>query len=188
MNMYIVKSLCVLLLLIILVILSLYNAQKCYSSYKRQTLFFRKALLTGLLCVITLVSIFRLGEYVYPFDKSVDFELYATLVIPPENTLHGPNFWHSAYDDIQGDESFFFNPDEKYSHLGFEWPAMDFEHHTYIITYGQELESLSYNVWDYVKYPFYTGVKIGHATLNDEFDPNTVYVFEIPRIRIDNDP
>lgn len=177
-----------LLFLAALIGLSIYLVRKCILAYKFSERYIVKSVLTVLLCIYTLNSIVHLSGFLYPFDRTVKFELYATLQIPPENTLEAPQFWHSAYDDIDGDASFFFNPEETHSHLGFDWPAMDFEHHTYIITYGQELESLSYNAWDYVRYPFFTGVKIGYAELSEEFDPNLVYVYEIERIRIDNDP
>lgn len=186
--MNILKSLGVLVYIVLIILISIRCVLKCKDAYESYEPYTGKCIFTGLLCLVALSSSLGMLDYLYPFDRSVKFELYATLVIPPENTLQTPQFWHAAYDNIQGDDSFFFDPDEKYSHLGFEWPSMDYSNHTYIITYGQELESLSYNVWDVVRYPFYTGVKIGHAELSDSFDPNIVYVYEIPRIRIDNNP
>ena len=70
---------------------------------------------------------------------------------------------------------------------GFDWPDMDFENHTYIVSYGQELVALTYNAWETVDYPHKTGAKAGHPVFGDVFEPNKVYIYEIEKMRIDND-
>lgn len=185
--MHIGKSLIVLLILVTL----------CFLSVRliMNQVFFKPTLkgifITTICCMITLLSTLCFRDYLYPFNRNVEFTCFAVLDIPEENSLSGPGskFWHAAYEEYGFfSESMYFNPDEKVSHLGFEWPQMDFDDHTYIITYGQKLISLSYNVWDPIELPISTGAKVGHATLSDDFNPNKVYVCEIAKIRIDNDP
>lgn len=193
--MNILKSLGVLIYIVLIVFASVRSVLKCKDAYESSEPYIGKTILTGFLCLLALTSLMKF-PLLNPFDRNVKFEPYATLEIPPGNTLQTPHFWHAAYDGLfPGDESIFFNPEDKHSPLGFEWPSMDFANHTYIITYGQELEMLSYNpwesvlnVWDVVRYPFNTGGSIGQAELSESFDPNKVYVYEIPPIRIDNDP
>lgn len=185
--MHVIKSLAVLLVLVALCILSWHIVEVhilCKPSRKG-------AILAVACCVITLVGVLCLKDYVYPFERSVKFTLFASLDIPEEHRLPsaGSKFWHAAYEEYGlYAESKYFNPKQTVSDLGFEWPQMDFEKHAYIITYGQQLLSLSYNVWEEIDIPIRTGAKVGHATLSDDFDPNKVYVYEIAKIRIDNDP
>ncbi len=130
------------------------------------------------------------GPYTYPFERNVPFRLYAELTIPEGNQLEKPGdfYWHAAYEEYGlFAESFYFDPLEKQSPFGFKWPDMDFEHHTYIITYGQELESLSYHVWETIENPVHTGAKVGHAVLKEGFQGNRVYIYEIRKMRIEHD-
>lgn len=185
--MHIGKSLIVLLIFVTLCFLSVRLVIK-QVFYTPTT---KGILLTSIICLITFVSILCYKDYLYPFERAVNFTLFASLDIPEENSLSGPGckFWHAAYEEYGVySESVYFNPEEKVSHLGFIWPQMDFDNHTYIITYGQKLLSLSYNVWDTIECPISTGAKVGHATLSNAFNPNKVYVYEIAKIRIDNDP
>lgn len=185
--MHVIKSLVVLLVLISLCILS-WHIVKVHILYKPSR---KGAVLAVACCVITLAGVLCLKDYVYPFERSVKFTLFASLDIPEEHRLPsaGSEFWHAAYEEYGlYAESKYFNPKETVSDLGFEWPQMDFEKHAYIITYGQQLVSLSYNVWEEIDIPIRTGAKVGHATLSDDFDPSKVYVYEIAKIRIDNDP
>ena len=133
------------------------------------------------------------ADYTYPFERSVKFEKIATIDIPPDNALNPefPPFWHAAYAQYGlYPSSFYFSVENSHSVIdkGFQWPEMDFENHTYIITYCHELESLSYNVWETIKITgVHTGAKAGYAVLSEEIDPCKVYIYEIPKIRIDND-
>ena len=63
---------------------------------------------------------------------------------------------------------------------------MDLENYTYIITYCQQIDSLSYNVWDTIDSPTYTGAYAGYMDLCDEIDPLAIYIYRIPKIRINN--
>lgn len=162
----------------------------CCAAKKRNDRWVLKGTLACISVVWVLVALICFGEYVYPFERDVKFELYATMEIPPEYTPEQPKSmtWHAAYSqDGIFDGSFFFDTEEISSPLGFDWPTMDFENHTYIITYGYELDSLSYNIWEDIDIPYYTGAKVGHAVLKNEYDANMVYIYEIAKIRIDVD-
>ena len=64
---------------------------------------------------------------------------------------------------------------------------MDFQHHTYLVSYGKQLTALRYNVWETIDYPVRTGAFIGYADFEDSFYPNRVFIYELPKIRIDHD-
>lgn len=139
---------------------------------------------------IALAACLLFGEYTYPFEQTVELELYATLEIDQEHTLDRPQAWHAAYEKYgiyAGSLWFETDMENQEYYLGFRWPEMDFEHYTYIISYGQTVESLSYNVWETIDYQLQAGVKVGHAELGDEFHPNAVYIYQIKKMRIDND-
>lgn len=185
--MHIIKSLIVLFFLVALCIFSWYLVKARILSVPSR----KSAVLAVICCIVTIAAIVCLKDYIYPFERNVKFTLFASLDIPEEHhlTSAGNNFWHAAYEEYGlYAESKYFDPKEAISYLGFKWPKMDFENHTYIITYGQQLVSLSYNVWEEIDIPIRTGAKVGHATLSDDFNPNKVYVYEIAKIRIDNDP
>ena len=143
------------------------------------------------ICVgVALISVVFGADYIYPFERPVNPVLIAEFDVPEEYALDypGEKFWHGAY-KAYGiyPESLYFDPDKRNSIYGFGWPPMDFETYNYIITYGQKIDSLSYNVWDTIDIPVYTGAKVGHMVLEDSFSPRKVYVYRIPKVRIDND-
>ena len=186
----IIKSLLMLLFLIILSIGSIIAVVFCIHIHRYKKLSMQRIIFTGILCIITIVIVACFGDYAYPLERTVEFELIAELDIPPENAFNPefPHFWHAAYEQFGlYSDSFYFSEDYPYSYLGFKWPEMDFKNHTYIITYCQELESLTYNVWETIDIPIRTGAKAGYAVLSEEIDPCKVYVYEIPKIRIEND-
>lgn len=128
-------------------------------------------------------------EYIYPFERTVNLESYAVIDIPEEGTLSSPD-WYAIYEKwgIHSgskwmDTESIFQPHWR----GFDWPDMDFENHTYIVSYGRELVALTYNVWDTVDYPYRTGAKDGHPVFSDVFEPNKVYIYEIDKMRIEHD-
>lgn len=189
--MHIVKSLLVLLFLVVITLTFIYlfikYVHKSWIAGSRVL----SALVTLIVGAVALLSHINLWQYTYPFERKLDLKLVATLEIPPEHTLHGPQNlpWHALYEQygVFYPESLYFINIEEESYLGFSWPDMDFDHYTYIISYGQKVESLSYNVWETIEVPFHNGARVGHAVLSNEFDPNEVYVYQIKKIRIDND-
>lgn len=128
-------------------------------------------------------------EYIYPFERTVNLELYAVIDIPEGQTLSRPD-WHAIYEKwgIHSGSKWMDTESVLQPHWrGFVWPDMDFENHTYIVSYGQELVALTYNVWDTVDYPYRTGAKAGHPVFSDVFERNKVYIYEIEKMRIEND-
>ena len=128
-------------------------------------------------------------EYIYPFERTVNLELYAVIDIPEEHALSRSD-WHAIYEKwgIHSGSKWMDTESVLQPHWrGFDWPDMDFENHTYIVSYGQELVALTYNVWDTVDYPQKTGAKAGHPVFSDVFKANKVYIYEIEKMRIEND-
>lgn len=70
-----------------------------------------------------------------------------------------------------------------------EWPELDLEHYTYIISFGREITNLSYNMWKSKKPPILdlgTSFKIGVAEFGAKIDTSLVYIYRIPKMRIDH--
>ena len=140
-------------------------------------------------CVV-LLSVVLLGDYVYPFERDLHPMLIAEFDVPNGYELDypGQKFWHGAYEQFGlYAQSQYFDPTENQSIYGFGWPPMDFDKYCYIITYGQKIESLSYNVWETIDTPIRTGAKVGHMVLEKDFSPSKVYIYQSPKIRIEND-
>ena len=189
-KLYILKSLLVLLFLLALIIFSIYLIISCFKQHRNRMLKTSHVLFTAIFICGTILSIMLFGDYTYPFERTLDPILIAEFDVPEGYELEfpGQKYWHGAYEKFGFyAESFYFNPNNLYSIYGFGWPPMDFEHYCYIITYGQKIDTLSYNVWETIDIPIRTGAKVGHMVLDDEFFPEKVYVYQIPKIRIEND-
>ena len=187
--MYIIKSLLVLLILISLIVTSVLLVSKYIVKRKKGIHSLKRCLCAVLCCCFTLVSIALFGDYVYPFERTLNPVLIAEFQVPPgyELDFPGEKYWHGAYKQFGlYAESFYFDP-ENTDPYGIGWPPMDFDHFSYVITYGQKIESLSYNVWDTIDVPVRTGAKVGHMILQEDFSPEMVYIYRIPLIRIEND-
>ena len=190
--MNVMKSLIVAMILLSLIALTIYNLVRCIQEKLKKDLTWHMTLrLTGL-AVVTFLAIAMAGDYVYPFERTLSPVLIAEYDVPEQYELDypGEQFWHGAY-EAYGlyAESVWFDPasvleETKY---GFMWPPMDFKHYSYIITYGQQIDQLSYNVWETIDAPIRTGAKVGHMKLKEDFSPEKIYVYRIPKMRIDND-
>ena len=146
-----------------------------------------------LLCSFTLVCILNMSDYAYPFERKLEPELYAVIDVPAEHTPMGSNGcwdWYAVYDEYGFyPGSRYLTAENYYYHLGHiveDWPEYDLVHYTYIITFCQQIDSLTYNVWETVDSPFRTGAKAGHMVLDDKIDSTRIYIYRIPKMRIDN--
>lgn len=189
--MNIFKSVLVLFLLLVLTLLIVFFAVNCIRAWRNKDLTWRLVLLLLCSICITVPCFAFFGGYVYPFERTLNPKLVAEFEVTEKYELDypGQEFWRGAYEayGLWG-QSLWFDPDDVFeSKYGFGWPPMDFDRYSYIITYGQKIESLSYNVWDTIDVPFRTGAKAGHMILDEAFSPEKVYVYQIPKLRIDND-
>lgn len=179
-----IKCLLVLCCLLSLLGFTVHHIKKCIRKYKDRSLTIKRSILTLLLLVITCLSWFGFSQYIYPFDRTLTPVLVAELEVSEKYVLDNPEgrFWRGAYKGMWG-ESFWFDPNDT-EHFGATMPQLDYKNHCYVITYGQKIETLSYNAWDIIDM---TGAKAGYITYQEEFYPSSVFIYEIPKIRIDND-
>ena len=187
----IVKSLLVLLLILLVVVYNVLLIIKFIFKYKQHEL--KKSFVIKFTCffIASLLFVFAFGDYVYPFERELHPVCIEEITLPAKHEFDypGQKYWHGAYEKygLYAD-SFNFDSSEKVDHVyGFEWPDMDFKHYSYVITYGQKIEKLTYNVWDTIDHPIRTGAKIGHMTLDEEFYPNKIFVYQILKMRLDHD-
>ncbi len=187
--MHVWKSILVVLFLFFITVFLVCLIFRCVRLHKKKKLKISSVVLTLIAGLLTLAIYSSLWEYTYPFEQEVDLQLYKTIEIPAEHTLSGPTLsWHASYEKwgLIFPEAKFYVPENEEYYLGYYWPEMDYEHYTYIISYGSKMKSLSYNVWEIVRYPHVSGAKIGYAELSEEFNPNEVYIYQIKKMRIDN--
>lgn len=180
--MHIVKSLFVLLALGILIWCTIISICRLITSCCAKNNIFRKSLKAVALCLVTLISVLLLRDYTYPFDRQVKLELVET-VENKEEYARFAGTWFGVYGEYgmhRGSDTFHKNYID-------QWITLDLKHYSYIASFGQPVESMSYNVWEKMHGPYQSAVHIGHVVLGKPSDSSVVYIYRIPRIRIDND-
>ena len=182
------KSLIVAIVLLLIAFFTVVFILRAVNTHKDIWLRLKYSLAASVLAVLLVLGIHIYGLNLYPFERQLDPVPFAAFSVPEEFELDypGQKFWTGAY-KIGNRESMYFDVHDNMSMYGFPWPPMDFEHFSYIITYGQKIESLSYNAWDMIDIPVQTGAIAGRMVLNEEFNPEMVYIYSIPRLPIEND-
>ena len=189
--MYIIFSIITFLVMSLFLALSIALLIDCIRRHKceRLTLF---ELARFFLCLIFSISLILTHfEYLYPFERYIPVKLYAEVSIDCEDTVHTIR-WHGIYDEtcISADSPFFDTErnsswlEDDYSVM-VSWPKMDLKKNYYIVSYGSKIHTIAYNVWDNIDHPGYVNVKEGHVTFEEEYDCSKIYIYQIPRIRID---
>lgn len=185
------KSLLVLLFLLTLLAISIWLICRCIIRQRSGTLKKGIVIRTVLCTLVAILCVIAFGDYVYPFERTLKPVPHGVAILPEDQVLEypGQKHWRGAYEQFglyAG--SFYFDAESFPSQVyGVDLPPMDFKRYSYIITFGQEIEKLTYNVWDTIDRPVRTGAKVGHMVLDDEFNPEMIYIYRIPKIRIEND-
>ena len=141
------------------------------------------------ICLLTIMLVLLMGNYAYPFERNLDPQLVATIQVSPEHSPYKYNReeWHTVYEAYGSHEGTWLHSHEYYmTKSKNEWPEMDLENYTYIITYCQKIDSLTYNIWENIDSPLPSPAKEGHMKLHDEIDPLAIYIYRIPKMRINN--
>ena len=148
-----------------------------------------KGICVCMLTVVFFVTLTVLLDYCYPFERNVKLELVT--IATPDNEIKeiGPlddnsdNInWYGVYGDIFPlGASSAFHPDFIDQYI-----EPDLDRYSYIISYGYAVESLSYNVFEDVGGTYGCGVHKGHIVFSKDFNPWGIYIYRIPRLRIDN--
>lgn len=123
------------------------------------------------------------------FECQLEPELVDIVRLDPEYFPDGNIYesWHAVYEAYDNYPGTWVHPHEYYQSRAIDaWPEMDLENYTYIITYCQEIKSLSYYVWKENNTPTYTGAKEANMILEEKVAPLTVYIYRIPKMRINN--
>ena len=190
--MYIIFSVFMFLVMLSLLILTIFLLLDGVRRYKHKclTLF---ELGRFFVCLIFSISlIFTHYEYLYPFERNIPVNLYAEVSIDCEDTVFTIK-WHGIYKEsfIYSGSPFFDTHrnvswlEDSYSSVEISWPEMDLKNYCYIVSYGSKINTISYNIWDNIDCPGYVNVKRGHVTFEDDYDCSKIYIYQIPRIRID---
>lgn len=177
------KSMLVIILLLTMVSVTVWNIRKWLLVSRYGGDMYGIKVFTVIACIVTVGSFLCFGEYSYPYDRSVDMTLVAVVEIPDEaKHFKQPGVWYGEY----GEYGLYPGSDTYHSNTVHRWIDADLEKYSYIVSLGQEVHSLSYNVWDTIDAPFFTGAKAGQIVLSEKFDGSKIYIYQIPKIRIDN--
>lgn len=140
-------------------------------------------------CIAAAAFTVSVADYLDPSDRTVEYELYAVVELDKAHSLRpGEEFWIGAYERRNGRDCLWYSTEGSQSTYGSDWPELNLSEYSYIICYGQKLRSLTYNVWNTIDIPIRTGLYQGKATFYDGFDPYTIYIYQIPKLEIDNYP
>lgn len=134
-------------------------------------------------CVAAAVFTLAVADYLDASDRNVEYTLYAVVELEKPHGMDA-----GEWDGIHEKEY-----DENYaqsfrSSYGEDWPELNVQEYSYIICYGQQLRSLTYNVWNTIDIPIRTGLLEGKAMFCEGYDPNTIYIYRIPKLKIDHYP
>ena len=185
--MYTLKSLLLLSILIILLCVSIRKILFCISSHKKGSFKPKSAVIAAILLFATILATAISWDYLYPYNRELKPELVGVVETPEDVPVYGTP-WNAVYEQYGIYAGSWLHPHEQFFAVSeSDIPEFDLENYTYIITYGQKIKSLSYNVWHVIDVPSYTGEKVGYMVLEDIVERNTIYVYRIPKMRINND-
>lgn len=154
------------------------NTDTNFNKKKRQTF----ALMAMFLIAVMLL-------FLHSWECRLEPELVSVVRLDPACFPSGNIFeqWHAVYEAYDHYPGTWIHPHEYYKSRAIdEWPEMDLGNYTYIITYCQKIKSLSYYAWRENNVPTYTGAKEAHLVLEEKTEPLTVYIYRIPKMRINN--
>lgn len=147
-----------------------------------------KLLLRVIAAIFAAMLVVFLMPYLSSRDIEVDLELCYVLtdVTDEKNRKLDSLEWYAIY------EEYGLGVDSRFNQQTIswvEWPELDLERYTYIVSFGREMTSLSYNVWESRQPAILdlgTSFKIGIAEFGEEIDTSLVYIYRIPKMRIDH--
>ena len=117
------------------------------------------------------------------FEFQLEPEFVAEIELDPSYSGRIYQDWHTVYEAYDGSPGTWVHPHEYYQSKSInEWPEMDLENYTYIITYGSRIDSLSYKVFFGEEH----GIKEGIMIFSQDHDPRTIFVYRIPKMRTNN--
>ena len=183
------KSLFVLVFVLYFGMLCFFALRYAIKNIRRK--FFRSVLCVFAFLLLLPVTLF-LANYVNPFDRSVELKLYEVVEQDAMLNVYDGCFKHSWYGVYKWRVSIDGSNNEPDSRWNLDYLELkkeyDYAKHSYIVSYGCEIKSLKYNVWQQHGLPILdlgTSYKWGIVEFSDEIDPTKVYIYEIPRIYID---
>lgn len=178
----VIKSIVVIIVIAILFSIAVWLA---FSAFRT------KRHITGklLCCALFVLILAFLVPYADPREKNVDLQLYCVLeaATQTDNRPIDALEWYAIY------ESFGLGTESRFNREtvpNVQWRDLDLGKHTYIVSFGREIDHLSYNIWD-SKLPAIldlgSSYKVGHVQFSSEIDSSKIYVYEIDHLRIDHD-
>ncbi|MBQ4159119.1 MAG: hypothetical protein IJD86_13405 [Clostridia bacterium] len=185
----IIKSLFVFVFVLYLGFLCFFAARYAIRNIRRKV--FRSVLCAFVFLLLLPVTLF-LANYINPFDRNVELKLYEVVEQDKMLNVYNGSFKHSWYGVYKWRVSIDGNCDEPDSRWNLDYldckKVYDYTKHSYIVSFGCEIDSLKYNVWEHHGIPMLdlgTSYKWGIVEFSDDIDPTKIYIYEIPRMYID---
>lgn len=138
-----------------------------------------------IVCLIMIVA----NILLYSIERPLEPELVAKVRLDPTYFPRGNIYesWHAVYEAYEDSPGTWVHPHEYYQSRSIDaWPELDLENYTYIITYEHEIKSLSYYLFRENNVPTPTGAKTANLVLEEKTEPLTIYIYRIPKMRINN--
>ncbi len=140
-----------------------------------------------LLILFNLAICYSVSEYIYPFKREAKVTLVAEIELTGDERIGRwrVDKWQAIYEEYGlYPASYYFSYEFLGRKLNIEFPEMDLEKYTYIVTYGKKIKKLTYNPWVTILYG--DGAAEGHIVFEEDFDNTKVYLYRLKRTRIDN--
>ena len=176
-DMHVWKSILVACFLVISSVASLFMIVFYCKRYCRSMIFLFCTLLVCSLVPLTVA--FGILDYLNPYDQTVELKLVG--IVEPDIPFTHEGVWEVVYERPNQ----WYDTQLSHDKLS-EWVDTDLTEHSYLISYGKEVTSLHYNVWDTFDAVYYYGEKVGYVTLCKDFIPTKIFIYELPKIRIGN--
>ena len=180
--MNIVKTVFVFLVIFVVIYASLFMFINMRQNQKDKSRFWPSIMSVAASVIIT-VAIASPIKAIASVERSVELELVTIINTEGKgNPIVNPGIWYGVYG------KYGFSPASNEFHPDYidDWIDPDLENYSYIISFGQPVESLSYRVWDNLDTPNRNNVRAGRVVFADSFDKWSIYIYRIPKMRIDS--
>lgn len=178
--MNVLKSVVVFAALGALVTVAVHSVHKRITAHRNGAVATKQVVKTVSWCLVVILCVVLFGTYTYPFERPLQPVLIAEIDVPevfPYDDF-GSGYWVGVHSRCPH-----FDPDHPTgADKGVKWPELHVEKYSYVVTYCQKIDNLTYNIWDTTQ----SGAKAGHIVFDEEITENKVYVYQIPKMRIDN--
>lgn len=181
-NSFIIASVLLGMILLCVALVAKFKQTQAFFVTKRKRVL--KICICLVVCLGTVVCNIILLPYIWPFNRKVSIS--RAIILDVHDVGLAPfvcaGEWYGVYGEVGlSVDSCTLHP----SRID-RWIEIDLQSYSYIVSYGQSIEDISYNIWDEIGGTYGKCIKKGYITFSNQFDPEKIFIYEIERIAIDN--